>query len=411
MMAPISSNLNCINISGSLEISDSHRVLAAMHDRIDVKKYSDIVLDFSRCTTAFPGPMAAIASQAINLRQKEVSVGLILPKDEKLERLFVNADWAHLMCPDLHGPSKFRGTSQVPAIQFTSAVEQSGAVNTVMDKLLESLTGFSRENLAAIEWSLNEISDNVIVHSQSPVGGLVQMSTQRRRQMVELVICDPGIGIPSSLRPARSDLQSDSEALYYAIQEGVTSGAGQGNGLFGSFQICRISGGYFDVHSGFARLSYNEKTGLRTRREQVPFRGTLVIAGIDYSTTNVLSEALRFGGKVHQPTDYIETKYEAAGVDEIRFDLAIEASSIGSRVAGAPVRTKLQNLLSLTSCRITIDCDNVALISSSFADEVFAKLFAQMGPMQFMNRIVIANATPTVQNLIDRAIAQRMSLP
>ena len=337
---------------------------------------------------------------------------LVLPEDERLRRLFINANWAYLISPESHPASRFRGKNQVPAIQFISDTEQAAVVNAIIDRLLESLSGFSRENLAAIEWSLNELSDNVIVHSQSPVGGLVQMSTQTRRQTVEFVICDPGVGIPQTLRPTHPELHSDAEALDRAIREGVTrdTKVGQGNGLFGSFQICRISGGYFDLHSGFARLSYNERVGLRSRKEQIPFNGTLVIAAINCSKENILSEALGFGGKPHKPTDYIETKYENQHTAEIKFALATEAASLGSRLAGAPVRTKLQNLLSLTDDKIIIDCDNVALISSSFADEVFAKLFTQLGPMQFIRRCEITNASATVQSLIDRAIKQRMGL-
>lgn len=45
--------------------------------------------------------------------------------------------------------------------------------------------------------------------------------------------------------------------------------------------------------------------------DQVPYKGTLVVAGIDYSKPNALKEALRFGNKVYTPVDYIETHYES----------------------------------------------------------------------------------------------------
>ena len=85
-----------------------------------------------------------------------------------------------------------------------------------------------------------------------------------------------------------------------------------------------------------------------------------------------------------------------------------ESESTGSRPAGTPVRNKLQNLLAMFGGkRIVIDFDGVPIVSSSFADEVFAKLFVELGQMGFMRAFEFANASPTVQALIDRAIEQR----
>jgi hypothetical protein len=48
------------------------------------------------------------------------------------------------------------------------------------------------------------------------------------------------------------------------------------------------------------------------------------------------------------------------------------------------------------------------LNSSSFADEVFGKLFAELGAMEFMRRCEFCSVDTTVMRLIDRAISQRM---
>ncbi|MGE3145013.1 MAG: STAS-like domain-containing protein [Pseudorhodoplanes sp.] len=57
---------------------------------------------------------------------------------------------------------------------------------------------------------------------------------------------------------------------------------------------------------------------------------------------------------------------------------------------------------------IEFDFSGVHLISSSFADEVFGKLFVDLGPIRFGQLCKFTRVDPTVQNLIDRAIAQRM---
>ena len=49
--------------------------------------------------------------------------------------------------------------------------------------------------------------------------------------------------------------------------------------------------------------------------------------------------------------------------------------------------------------RIFIDFDNVALVSSSFADEVIGKLFTEVGPVAFMSRFQLVSVMPTVRSL------------
>jgi hypothetical protein len=57
-----------------------------------------------------------------------------------------------------------------------------------------------------------------------------------------------------------------------------------------------------------------------------------------------------------------------------------------------------------------VDFSGVPVISSSFADEAFGKLFLQLGPMQFMQRVRLVNTIDTVESLINRAIEQRMKV-
>ncbi|BBB13096.1 STAS-like domain-containing protein [Sphingopyxis sp. FD7] len=62
----------------------------------------------------------------------------------------------------------------------------------------------------------------------------------------------------------------------------------------------------------------------------------------------------------------------------------------------------------LSGNKVVIDFEDVYVISSSFADEAFGKLFIILGPMLFMNTIELANADSAVEALINRAIMLRM---
>jgi STAS-like domain of unknown function (DUF4325) len=141
----------------------------------------------------------------------------------------------------------------------------------------------------------------------------------------------------------------------------------------------------------------------------VPYSGTLVVATIDFSDSKLLEDALSFKGVKHRPIDFIETSYETNDIGDIIFKMIDESSSFGSRVSGKPVRNKLLNLLGMnTSGIISIDFEGVPLLSSSFADEAFGKLFLSIGPMKFMQRIKLVNLTGVAEGLINKAIAQRM---
>lgn len=404
---------NRLIFEGQFLLNDVLRPLVGLHQAVQEAGYRDLVIDFSRCTAAFAGPMLALCAQVMRLNAARIDTELVLPQDEKLARLFRNANWAHFLEPRNHPQSEFKGHTQVPATHFTNASEQQRAVNRIVNAILGAIPDLQRKELSALEWSVNEITDNVLNHAQSTIGGLVQVSTfQRMRKRVEYIVADAGVGVPATLRATHPSLTSDAAALEQAIREGVTrdKDVGQGNGLFGSYQVCSHSNGFFQIESGYGKLMFTERDGLRITSERVPYEGTLVAAQIDFSVPRLLEEALRFGGEVYKRTDYVELKYEQHGSEDLLFKMSEESASFGSRVAGAPVRKKLANLAAMCpGQKIVLDFGGVPLVSSSFADEVVGKLFAELGPLTFMQRFQFRNIDPTARQLVDRAIAQRMA--
>src|SRR5690606_32756370 len=119
---------------------------------------------------------------------------------------------------------------------------------------------------------------------------------------------------------------------------------------------CSHSRGYFQIESGYAKLSFTDSDGLRISTERVPYEGTLLVAQIDFSVPHLLQDALKIGGKVHNPTDFVEMHYEQDGLSSLLFTMRDESPSFGSRVAGTPVRNRLGNLLKMCSNqRIQVD--------------------------------------------------------
>lgn len=357
--------------------------------------------------------MLSICAQCLSYWKSGIDISLKTPSDPTMAKLFINTNWAHLIDMRGYDPSRYRGYTHAPAIRFSNANEQALAVDKMLDILLAAIQHFKRDDIRYIEWAINEITDNVINHSSSNVGGILQVTNMRQREQIEIVVADAGHGIPGTLRATHPEFQTDAEALDAAIREGVTRDKriGQGNGLYGTWSICQKTNGIFSIFSGVASLFSPEEGNVQISNNSIPYSGAVVSARIGYSSTFDLSRALTFSGKPHIPTDYIDTHFDLDDSGNATFFLKNESVGFGSRAAGDPVRRKLISLLGFQdNIRILIDLSDVVLVSSSYADEVFGKLFVELGPVGFMTRVELKNVDPLVKNLIDRAIIQRMNV-
>jgi hypothetical protein len=273
-----------INIGGRITLRSFRRVLAVIHDVVDRAGYQDIVLNFANCAHADGAPMLAICCQLVAMREEGVSADLLLPTKSSVSRLFINTNWASLLDPAHFNTSRW--VANVPATSFRSAAERQTAMNGIARALLASADDVEQDQIEAFESSINEVTKNVLVHAMSRVGGLVQMRNYNTAyKIIEFDVCDPGIGIPASIRRAHRQIADDSQALAHAMREGVTGNPkiGAGNGLFETHRVCAVSKGTLQIHSGYANLTYSEAGGLQVHSEQIPYAGTLVVARVCFA--------------------------------------------------------------------------------------------------------------------------------
>lgn len=411
MVGNIVSENNTIKVLGDFGVREMQQMLAAMHNLTTMRGYSDLNIDFSDCKSAFSGQMLGIAANVQNYLINGIDTSLIPPSGNRFRRLFINTNWAHLIDFRRFSESTYRGYSQIPAMKFRDADQLYETVSTIMKNILGALNKFDRSHLTAIEWSVNEITDNVLNHAQSPVGGFVQVTNHSRREQIEFSVCDAGLGIPATLRSHNPKLSTDQEALEKAIQEGVTrdKSVGQGNGLYGTWRISQLSGGRFELYSGNASLISTPQDGLTAiRGESIPFNGSLVTTRIGYGKPLELKDALTFDSKPYVPLDIIDLDYNEDEEGNVTIYLKQESGGFGSRKAGEPVRRKINNLSRIAeSGHLIIDFSDIPLMSSSYADEVFGKLFVEVGPIEFSRRFELRNLDDLVEDLINKAIMQR----
>lgn len=399
---------NRISIPLFRQASELRFACAALYQAVHERGYSDIILDFSDCTVATEAAMLPLLPIVVKMREVDhIDFSLSEPDDEKLQRLFTNTNWSHHLEPDNYEQTRYEG-QHLPAHRYGEGDSWGDIFERVLSLVLRELS-VDRTSVAAVEWSLGEIMDNVVSHAESPVGGFVQATTFRGSNRVEFIVADAGIGIPASMNITRHD-----DALMQAIAEGATRNRWKnaGNGLFGSYRVSALSAeGQFEINSGHGHLYYDRRQdAVQSRHRAIPYSGTAIRCGIGLGNPDLLQSALKFRGEVHHPAhDVVERRFED-DTGGIVFSVKSEArGDIGSRHGGRRVRQVIENLLH-DQAVVSIDFNDVGVISSSFADEVFGRLFVSLGPRGFMRRIEIVNAAPTVEGLIDRAILQRTKL-
>ena len=209
-----------------------------------------------------------------------------LPKKADLERLFRNTNWAHFLEPARFPQSDTVHDRHLAVRRFCDSAQQQALVNAFMKVVMGNMT-LERPVIAGLEWSINEITDNVLNHAECDEGGIAQVSTFREARKVAFGVADSGRGILSSLREGHPDLGTDAQAIGEAMKAGTTRNpdAGQGNGIAGTLRIATMSKGAFEITSGLAQIVVRTQredghpdSQVYSRKEPQRFHGTVVYA-------------------------------------------------------------------------------------------------------------------------------------
>jgi hypothetical protein len=376
-------------------------------------KTKALTVDFSFVTQAYPNGMLGVISTVANLRALGHRIDVILPTNFEVRKLFRNGNWAHFLSPEQNTKSESFHDRHLVTRQFVNNKEQTDVVNDFMDVILRNME-VPKDIISGIEWSINEITDNVLNHSESKTGGFIQVSTYPKSATIAFAVGDSGRGILKSLKEGIPTLRTDSQAIGEAIKAGVTRNSkfGQGNGLAGSLRVTTMTGGSLDITSGTGRLVATvDETKKNDRYFNQSYQGTLVCGQIKMSKDFSIIKALDFGGThPYVAVNIIDSQYEMEDSDCLLIKMKAETTGYGSRNSGRQLRTKTLNLInSKPDFPIIIDWSGIPVISSSFADEFIGKLFLEIGAMAFSAKIRNQGMEELIKNLLDKAISQRLT--
>lgn len=294
--------------------------------------------------------------------------------------------------------------------KFDSFRKAEEMVDAYMVELKKS-DRFPEGTIKALQWSLNEVMDNVINHSNVGFGYVMgQIHTSSKR--IAFTVFDVGQGILKSFEGSEHHPKDSIDAITLAIKEAVTSDKdkGQGNGLFGLHSIIKQGNGNLVITSGqgcFMYIDGESRTyhGIPQISKDAP--ATIVDFQLDYSSDVRLDKALLINGKEYKIVDW---QYENMLDDEERVVYSIKDHSEGTGTRDAAKRTQneIMNILSNKPKKLILDFSGVPVISSSFADELIAKLILELGIFHFNNLITLRGMDYTNQNILQRSVIQRL---
>ena len=290
----------------------------------------------------------------------------------------------------------------IPILLINGEEDVFQAVNDIVDMVLQQFDD-ARKFLPAFEWAVNEIVDNIFIHSQTKSPGVVCAQLFPNKQRLDIAICDSGIGLRGSLGGS-FDINSDEEALRKAIERGVTrdKNIGQGNGMAGSLEILKKNEGTISVWSGTAtyKMDHGKEVGI-VNGQNIPGTGV----SMSFDLTKPVSLGDTWIGA--EGWSYIDA--EAERVSEHGIVIKDVCNHTGSRPPATRIRRKILTLLPEIEGALKIDFEGVTSISSSFLDELLGRLNAELGNDKFNEKIIVAGLSDLHKNMANNVIAQRLA--
>jgi hypothetical protein len=276
-------------------------------------------------------------------------------------------------------------------------------VNAICDLVVPQFDN-ARDFIPAFEWAIYEVIDNIILHAETPVPGVVCAQYYPEKNIIDVAVCDMGRGIKKSLSESYK-LESHELAIAKALERGATrnKGVGQGNGLAGTFEIAKLNEGSFRIWSGDATFKLSPRM---TEGEFEKLSGVIPGTGVNLrlNTNKPVPMNKTFMGK--NSWTYIEKESER--VCENGLKVLEECNYTGGRRPARYMRIKIENILPDMEDVLRIDFSEVKSCSSSFLDELLGRLIADIGPASFRAKINIVNASDEILDMANVVIHQRL---
>ena len=295
--------------------------------------------------------------------------------------------------------------------RFDNAREQTNIVDAMvleLDKTAKLAKGVKQ----CFEWCLNEVTDIVLNHSR-PQGGahgyaMVQYVPAGGR--LKICVFDSGIGLRESFAGSKYSPATAEEAICLAVGKGVTNGKGQGNGLWGLHEMVKVSKrGKLHIRSDGAEYLFDPSRSIEASRKTWTLPGFPGTTTVDFQMECSAATTLQdiFGADYVSVDLWQEAREKEDG--GICLKVAELAEGYGSRESARRVRHVVENAIDNDRKFVTLDFAGVDRCSSSFIDELVAKLVVKYGVLSYTRFFKVSNLEGLAQGLANLSAAQRLT--
>lgn len=377
-----------------------------------------VVIDIGSCQSANYQTLALVVLYAWRLKSNGCRVDFELGDEAGSGASDI---WRKMGAPGLFSVSfnenqNFRSNEYKPLIairnhsDFKLAIEQSN----------EYSKGFNIEYINTLRYMLSELLYNTLEHGiaffeddqswNKRLPSLIQFTWYAKRNELQFIVADVGMGIRKHLSQAYPELEDDEQAIRKAIQARVSGTFGKkdpyanidnaGMGLFLSTNIARRLHADMHIVSGNAVLHVSP-TDITTRRLEHAWPGTfaLVSIGIEEQVGFDLHSLMAEFRSAATREQSEQSKAESEGT----FYLSI-ANYFGPypEDKSAAIKYRDSTLLSEVDSgkKVLLDFDGVVSSPHSFLNALLATPIKRLG-MSAYKRIKVINALPDIRETID----------
>lgn len=308
-------------------------------------------------------------------------------------------------------PSSFKKNHFLDKIWLFNENNQYQIVEGIRSSLQQS-TILPKGLLNCIELCLNEVMDNVLVHSRNSLEAsspyeLTMAQVHPSGSRIAIAVYDNGIGMMNSLKIGGVAVSGPEDAIISGLQKGITDGKGKGNGLWLLNEIVKEGEGSLEITSSGVRYSLwhqrfpNEQgfpKGSFSKVSSAINRATLVDFQI---CTDKAISINRIMGECGFTDLWKENHEDPENEIDHRLSVLRDSAGLGTRHDAGGLRTLAINTMNDTEGAVILDFSGIEIVSFSFADEAIGKLRDAVGAETFRNRFRLAGLNDNCRTIIN----------
>jgi anti-sigma regulatory factor (Ser/Thr protein kinase) len=175
--------------------------------------------------------------------------------------------------------------SPIEHIKSRKSIEDiANHLASIMIKNFSSLSEADLKDLKDyLRYLFTEIMNNVIDHSESPIGGFAMAQYYKNKKRIQFVVADRGIGFLENVRLKDNTISNEASAIIKALEKGFTAtkpklyGAERnaGYGLYAMQKIMQETNGDFVIISNDMLVRYNQGK-FSSKKLPYPYKGVIV---------------------------------------------------------------------------------------------------------------------------------------